>query len=118
MHRGAFVLVREKNEDRWILPGGRLQVGEKPEAGLLREIQEELGVDAAVESIISVDTYHGGAESKTPKFFVFYRASVLPNQEISIQNEIADVALISKKEELEMYPTYPNYKAVIEQFLA
>lgn len=116
-YKDSFVLVREKNEDKWILPGGRLNVGESSENGLLREIKEELSVDSIIENIISVDVYHGGSVSKNPKFFVFYLLSVLPNQEIIINNEIDEMVLISKKEELEKYPTYQSYKDVIEKFL-
>ncbi len=116
-YKDAFVLVREKNEDKWILPGGRLNVGEGPENGILREIKEELSVDCNIENIISVDVYHGGDISKNPKFFVYYLVSVLPNQEIAINNEIAEFVLISKKVELEKYSTYQSYKKVLEKFL-
>lgn len=117
-YNDSFVLVKQDDEDNWILPGGRLNVGETPEDGLLREIKEELSVDSMIESIISVDAYHGGGTSTKPKFFVFYLASVISGQEIIINNEIVDIALVSKKSELEKYPMYKNQKEVIEKFLA
>jgi 8-oxo-dGTP pyrophosphatase MutT (NUDIX family) len=116
-YKDFFVLVKEEGSDVWILPGGRLNVDETSEQGILREIQEELGIESAIEKIIDVDVYHGGAISKNPKFFVFYLVSALPNQEIIINNEIAEFVLISKKEELEKYPMHENQKSVLKRFL-
>ncbi|MFA6407846.1 MAG: NUDIX hydrolase, partial [Candidatus Paceibacterota bacterium] len=106
-----FVLVREMNDNKWILPGGRMNVDEDPESGLAREINEELSVDATVGDIISVGAYHGGQKSKTPKLFVFYSAIVSPNQElVTDKKEIVEFALVSQKEELEKYPMHENQR--------
>lgn len=42
--KGEVLLVKEKS-DKWDLPGGGLDHNEEPEAGLKREILEELGID-------------------------------------------------------------------------
>jgi 8-oxo-dGTP diphosphatase len=38
----------------WTLPGGFLRFGENPRCGLLREIREEIRVEAAIETLLSV----------------------------------------------------------------
>jgi 8-oxo-dGTP pyrophosphatase MutT (NUDIX family) len=116
-YKDSFVLVKEKGGEKWILPGGRLNVDENTDEGLLREIKEELSVDAVIENIISTDVYHNKKEGDASKLFVFYSATVLPNQEIVINNEISDIAYFSKKEDLEKYPMHEMQKSVLEKFL-
>lgn len=116
-YKGSFVLVKEKSDGKWILPGGRLNVDEKLQEGLLREIKEELSVDCFIEDVISMDVYHSNSENHVSKLFIFYSATILPNQEIVINNEISDIAYFSKKEDLEKYPMHEMQKTVIEKFM-
>lgn len=52
--QGAVVLALN-DRDEWELPGGRLELGETPEVCLVREFQEELGVE--VEVVKLLDSY-------------------------------------------------------------
>lgn len=45
--KGEILVVKE-NSDKWDLPGGGLNHGEEPEAGIRRELKEELGVTQCV----------------------------------------------------------------------
>lgn len=53
------VLVLKENQDTWSLPGGGLDHGEDPKLGILRELKEELSVEAAeVSDIATVKTFY------------------------------------------------------------
>lgn len=49
----VILLLNDRNE--WELPGGRIEVGEQPQACLIREFQEELSLLIQVEALL--DTY-------------------------------------------------------------
>ena len=58
-HEGRVLLVRNKGwPDTWFgLVTGFLELGETPEAGLVREINEELGLDAEIAGLIGVYSF-------------------------------------------------------------
>ncbi|WP_144797907.1 NUDIX domain-containing protein [Microbacterium paludicola] len=49
---GEVLLALSHGDDEWALIGGGLEPGEEPAAAILREIREELGVEAAVSQIV------------------------------------------------------------------
>ena len=44
-------------KDGWEFPGGKIEPGESHEVALKREIQEELGVDIAIENLLCTTEY-------------------------------------------------------------
>ncbi len=63
----------------WEFPGGKVEPGESPEAGLARELHEELGIQAAIgpELFRIEHSYPGGPEVRL-LFFRVLRYSGLP----------------------------------------
>lgn len=60
--RKILSLYIEKNgQKKWDLPGGRIEFGESPEEGLVREVMEE--TNCRVKSMKLIDTWHRVLES-------------------------------------------------------
>lgn len=43
--RGRFVILRDRNNKKWMIPGGNMERGETPFQGMKREFYEEVGQD-------------------------------------------------------------------------
>ena len=52
---GRILLCELTYKNEWDLPGGVIEVGEAPSVGLIREVQEELGITVEVRDLITVN---------------------------------------------------------------
>ena len=46
---GRILAMRDERSPYYYLPGGRVKMGERAEDAVLREIREELGIEARIE---------------------------------------------------------------------
>jgi ADP-ribose pyrophosphatase YjhB (NUDIX family) len=59
-YRKNVLLLKHRDvPEDWILPGGKLFIGEMPRVGLVREIKEETGLDAHVDGELGTAEWAG-----------------------------------------------------------
>lgn len=82
--RVLLALWNEGSRRQWTLPGGGLELHERAEDGVVREVREETGYDVELDALLGVDSYVFPAERRavaTAKpmkaFRVLYRAHVV-----------------------------------------
>jgi 8-oxo-dGTP diphosphatase len=86
---GKFLILRlplndEFRTEMWMLPGGRLESDDQPEAGLLREVKEETGLEVTI--VAPVHTARWGIEDPQ-KYSVFYLCRVVGGVDVAIGSE-------------------------------
>ena len=95
------VLLLKRGEgflaNHWEIPGGKLEFGEDPVCGVLREVKEEAGVDCEVVCPFtawhSVDVYKG---VETHFVEIDFILSMKPGQKIVPTDGMVDFAWVSK----------------------
>jgi len=51
---GAILLVHKTDNDLWALPGGAMDLGESMADAVVREVQEETGIDVEVTGVVGI----------------------------------------------------------------
>ncbi len=64
--------VRNNHED-YVIPGGGIEEGETPEDAAIREVKEELGIDIAIEKLLTTLTFNN-------KLQYYFRANYIKGE--------------------------------------
>ncbi|HNV96932.1 MAG TPA: NUDIX hydrolase [bacterium] len=78
---------KEFKKEMWMLPGGRLNINDKPEFGLKREVFEETKLK--IKIIMPIHVARWGIE-KPPKYSVFFICKLISGNNLKISGEHID----------------------------
>ncbi len=91
----VLLLKNERNE--WELPGGKIEIGESPEACVVREVEEETGWEVKAGPLL--DTWMYQPLPGRYVFIVTYGCLVLtPDRPPAISNEHKEIGLFAEHE--------------------
>ena len=88
-----LLLVRKKNTQFFMQVGGKLEPNELPEQTMLREIKEEIGVDATIEQFVG--RFETRAANEADQLLVSNVYHVSIDQVPRIDAEIAEMKWVS-----------------------
>ena len=88
-----LLLVRKKNTQFFMQVGGKLELDELPEQTMLREIKEEIGVDATIEQFVG--RFETRAANEADHLLVSFVYHVSIDQVPRIDAEIAEMKWVS-----------------------
>ena len=88
LERDGRILICQRRAEqphalKWEFPGGKLEPGESPEAALVRELREELGIEAVPGAELM--RYEFAYPGKEPILLIFMRVAGAPGR---IENRI------------------------------
>ncbi len=75
------------NPGKYDLPGGKIDPGEQPIDGAIRELFEETGIKARVEDLQIVDSYCSAAVNETIWCDIIYRLNLTSSTDIILSSE-------------------------------
>ena len=115
---GKLLVVNEKDDDWWNLPGGGIDHGEEIEPSLVRELNEEIGLKPSdvllIEGPVFVAT--NAEMDGVPRVNIFYKATV-HIEAVTIGQDVEELQWCSPEEFLAL-PISPGISPYKKQIAA
>lgn len=103
LERDGKVLICRRRADqphplKWEFPGGKLEAGESPESALVRELREELGIEAEIGRELM--RYEFAYSGKQPILLIFIAVAAWRGE---VQNRIFEAIFWASRDSLASY---------------
>jgi 8-oxo-dGTP diphosphatase len=85
-------------QDLWVMPGGKIDLGEPILDALKREVHEEVGLEVEVESLIDIFEHLTPGEENCHFVIIYYRCRPLYCDVVHNEHEVAEVAWVPRHE--------------------
>ncbi|MDD2271175.1 MAG: NUDIX domain-containing protein [Desulfuromonadaceae bacterium] len=80
--------------DLWVMPGGKIDLGEPILEALKREVHEEVGLEVEIEGLIDVFEHLTPGDDNCHFVILYYRCRPLYCDVVHNENEVAEVAWV------------------------
>lgn len=90
---GRVLVQKRENDKYWALPGGKVEIMEKSEDTIVRELKEELGIEnICVEKLVAVSEHFFEFNSKKCHQYIFtYKVNIDTLEWIYEKNEFSGI---------------------------
>lgn len=123
-HEGKILILREAatyeegtNIGKYHLPGGRIEPGEYHMDGLLREVQEETGLQVTVGKPVFVGEWHPVIKGEQNQIIAIFFLCSATSSDVTLSEEHDDYQWITP-ENYRNFSLMPPEGEVIEAYLA
>lgn len=104
--RTKLLMVQNKDNGRWTLPGGKVEKNETLDTAVVREAKEETELEIAVFGVVAVNEYIIVEKQEHFIYFTFKAEIIGGNSEIDRPDEISEIAWIDIEEADHLMPYY------------
>jgi len=112
-----FLMKSHKWKDKWVIPGGHIELGESIEEALKREIREETGLEIFDTVFVCMSEFVFGEDYWKKRHFIFLDyACKTKSEKVVLNEEGQEFVWVTPKEALELNIEIYS-KHLIEEFL-
>jgi 8-oxo-dGTP diphosphatase len=85
-------------QDLWVMPGGKIDLGEPILEALKREVHEEVGLEVEIEGLIDVFEHLTPGEENCHFVILYYRCRPIYCDIVHNEHEVAEAAWVPRRE--------------------